>query len=72
MESTGGSQWIIPDNRLINRPNPDLWEVYSERQVYLTAPTDRSPSAGSALTFTSLIPDLHHYNGRGGRAFPLR
>jgi len=64
-------QWIIPDNRLINRPNPALWEGHSNHQVYLTAPTDRSPSAGPALTFTSLIPDLHHYNGRGGRAFPL-
>jgi hypothetical protein len=64
-------QWIIPDNRLINRPNPELWESYSENQVYLTAPSDRSPSAGPALTFTGLIPDLHHYNGRGGRVFPL-
>ncbi len=64
-------QWIIPDNRLINRPNPELWESYSERQVYLTAPSDRSPSAGPSLTFTALIPDLHHYNGRGGRVFPL-
>lgn len=64
-------QWIIPDNRLINRPNPELWESHSGRQVYLTAPSDRSPSAGPALTFTGLIPDLHHYNGRGGRAFPL-
>jgi len=64
-------QWIIPDNRLINRPNPELWELYSDNQVYLTAPSDRSPTAGPALTFTSLIPDLHHYNGRGGRAFPL-
>src|ERR1043166_2975017 len=64
-------QWIIPDNRLINQPNPELWESYSERQVYLTAPSDRSPSAGPALTFTCLIPDLHHYNGRGGRVFPL-
>jgi len=64
-------QWIIPDNRLINRPNPELWEVFSERQVYLTAPSDRSPTSGPALTFTDLIPDLHHYNGRGGRAFPL-
>jgi hypothetical protein len=26
---------------------------------------------GPALTFTSLIPDLHHYSGRGGRVFPL-
>jgi len=64
-------QWIIPDNRLINRPNPKLWEVYSEHQVYLTAPSDRSPTVGPALTFTALIPDLHHYNGRGGRVFPL-
>ena len=64
-------QCIIPDNRLINRPNPQLWEWQSGCQVYLTAPTDRSPSSGPALTVTGLIPDLHHYNGRGGRAFPL-
>jgi hypothetical protein len=37
----------------------------------LTAPSDRSPSASPALSFTALVPDLHHYNGRGGRAFPL-
>ena len=30
-----------------------------------------SPSNGSALTFTGLVPDLDHYNGRGGRVFPL-
>jgi hypothetical protein len=64
-------QWIIPDNRLINQPNPELWEVRSEQQVYLTAPSDRSPTSGPALTFTGLIADLHHYNGRGGRVFPL-
>ncbi|MEX2176310.1 MAG: type ISP restriction/modification enzyme [Pirellulaceae bacterium] len=64
-------QWIIPDNRVINRANPELWEVASDAQVYLTAPSDRSPSSGPALTFTALIPDLHHYAGRGGRAIPL-
>jgi hypothetical protein len=64
-------QWIIPDARLINRPNPTLWNGYSLRQVFLTAPEDRSPSIGPALTFADLIPDLHHYNGRGGRVYPL-
>jgi hypothetical protein len=64
-------QWIIPDNRLVNRPNPELWHVRSDEQLYLTAPSDRSPSSGPALTFSSPIPDLHHYNGRGGRVFPL-
>jgi hypothetical protein len=37
----------------------------------MTAPGDRSPSGGPALTMTTLIPDVHHYNGRGGRVFPL-
>jgi hypothetical protein len=43
-------QWIIPDSRLINRPNPTLWNAYSSRQVHLTAPEDRTPTAGPALT----------------------
>lgn len=65
-------QWIIPDNRLINRPNPELWNVRSDRQVYLTAFTEESPTNGPALTFTGLVPDLHHYKGSfGGRVFPL-
>ena len=64
-------QWIIPDNRLINRPNPELWTVRSDQQIYLTALSRTSPSAGPALTITGLVPDLDHYNGRGGRTLPL-
>lgn len=64
-------QFIIPDKRLINRPNPELWVSRSKSQLYLTAPSDRTPTAGPALSFTGLVPDLHHYNGRGGRVFPL-
>lgn len=64
-------QWIIPDGRIINRPNPTLWETFSDKQVYATVPHDRTPTNGPALSFTSFIPDLHHYHGRGGRVFPL-
>lgn len=65
-------QWIIPDARLINRPNPTLWKNHSDYQVYLTALIQHSPSSGPALSFTGFIPDLHHYKGSfGGRAFPL-
>lgn len=64
-------QWIIPDARVINQPNPSLWDSYSKRQIFLTAPEDRTPTSGPTLTFSELIPDLHHYNGRGGRVFPL-
>lgn len=65
-------EWIIPDNRLINRPNPNLWRGYSDRQAYLTAWHRYSPSAGPALSFAGLIPDMDHYKGNfGGRVFPL-
>ena len=65
-------QWIMPDNRLINRANPKLWKTASNDQVYLTALMAHSPSFGPALTVAGLIPDLHHYKGSfGGRAFPL-
>ena len=65
-------EWIIPDNRLLNRPNPELWRIRSDHQIYLTAFAEESPSSGPALTFTGYIPDLHHYKGSfGGRAFPL-
>jgi Type ISP C-terminal specificity domain len=63
--------WIIPDNRVINRPNPTLWDAHSDKQIYLTAPEDRTPENGPALSICGLIPDLHHYHGRGGRAYPL-
>lgn len=64
-------QWIIADKRVINQPNPNLWEAHSGNQIYLTAPHDRTPTGGPAATATDLVPDLHHYHGRGGRVFPL-
>ncbi len=65
-------QWIIPDARLINQPNPTLWKTYSSRQVHFTALERVSPSSGPAITLTSLIPDLDHYKGSfGGRVYPL-
>ena len=65
-------QWIVPDGRVINRPNPTLWATHSsQQQVYMTALHRTAPSAGPAVTFSAAIPDLDHYNGRGGRVFPL-
>lgn len=64
-------QWVIPDGRLINQANPTLWENWGRSQIYITSPEDRTPTNGPALSISSLIPDLHHYHGRGGRVFPL-
>ena len=64
-------QWLPPDHRLIHRGRPELWAMYSDRQVHLTALDAASPSNGPAVTLTSLMPDGDHYHGRGGRVFPL-
>ena len=65
-------QWIIPDGRVVNRPNPALWENHSQQQVYMTALQAHSPTTGPAVTYSAAIPDLHHYKGSfGGRVFPL-
>lgn len=65
-------QWVIPDARLLNQPNPNLWEAKSDKQVYITALIAHSPSSGPALSIAGRVPDLHHYKGSfGGRVFPL-
>lgn len=64
-------QWIIADNRLVNRENASLWNTNSSRQVFLTALSQTSPKAGPGITLTSNIPDHDHFNGRGGRVFAL-
>jgi hypothetical protein len=65
-------QWIIPDSRLINQPNPKVWENYGPKQVYLSGLMAHSPTSGPAVTATALVPDLHQYKGSfGGRVFAL-
>lgn len=65
-------QWIVPDKRVINRPNPSLWQVRrAPGQVYLTALSRTAPSSGPGLTASAVVSDLDHYHGRGGRAWPM-
>jgi hypothetical protein len=65
-------QWIIPDNRLINRPNPNLWEAYSQKQFFITALDRTSPESGPAISLVSNVPDHDHFKGSaGGRVYPV-
>jgi hypothetical protein len=64
-------QYVLPDSRLLDRPRPDLWRTRGARQVFVTEQHAHPISAGPGLTFSALIPDMHHYNGRGGRVYPL-
>jgi Type ISP C-terminal specificity domain/N-6 DNA Methylase len=65
-------QWIIPDNRLINRANPKLWLCRHSGQVFITALAGSAPRSGPSITVSANIPDMDHYKGSfGGRVFPL-
>ncbi|KWW99053.1 N-6 DNA methylase [Carbonactinospora thermoautotrophica] len=64
-------QWLLPDNRLIDRIRPELWRVRGDRQVFVTEQHAEPLDAGPGLTFSAFVPDMHHYNGRGGRVLPL-
>ena len=65
-------QRIIPDNRVINRPNPRLWEIFGTKQVHLTALSQTSPIGGPAVTMSAAMLDMDHYKGSaGGRVFAL-
>ncbi len=65
-------QWIPPDHRLLSMARSELWEGFSEKQVYLTALEAHSPTLGPAISFCSFIPDNDHYMGSfAGRVYPL-
>ena len=59
-------QWIIADQRLIDRAGPDLWQTHSPRQVFLTTLTSTKLGGGPALTATPYVPDLDHFRGSYG------
>lgn len=64
-------QWIIPDPRLHDRPSPDLWNVQSHHQVFVSEQHAHAVTAGPALIFAAHVPDMDHFHGRGGRVLPL-
>lgn len=64
-------QWLIADNRVLDRPRPDLWAAVQPDQLFLNQQSSHEIDSGPAVVATHLIPDTHHFNGRGGRIMPL-
>ncbi|MFG2257371.1 type ISP restriction/modification enzyme [Streptomyces mirabilis] len=64
-------QWLISDSRVIDRPRPDLWASLQPGQLFLNQQSSHEISSGPALVATALLPDTHHFNGRGGRVHPV-
>ncbi|MGW7257753.1 type ISP restriction/modification enzyme [Streptomyces sp. NPDC054834] len=64
-------QWLIADNRALDFPRPDLWDSLQPGQLFLNQQSSHEINSGPALVATALLPDTHHFNGRGGRVHPI-
>ncbi|WP_322768936.1 type ISP restriction/modification enzyme [Frankia sp. Cr1] len=64
-------QWLIDDNRVLDFPRPDLWSASRDGQIFLNQQSSHEIESGPAVVVTALIPDTHHFNGRGGRIMPI-
>jgi hypothetical protein len=64
-------QWLTADNRVLDRPRPDLWAALQDGQIFLNHQSSHPIDSGPAVVATHLLPDTHHFNGRGGRVLPL-
>lgn len=60
-------QWAFYDPRLAKTESPSLWASLSDKQLFLvTCPTAKL-GLGPAATVSVYVPDLHYFNGRGGK-----
>ncbi|ORW08545.1 MULTISPECIES: type ISP restriction/modification enzyme [Mycolicibacter] len=64
-------QWIVADSRLLDQARPPLWAARVPGQVFTVEQHAEPISDGPGTVFSALIPDAHHFNGRGGRTLPL-
>jgi hypothetical protein len=63
-------QWALPHARLMDRSRRDLWAARIPGQVFAIEQHSQFIPGGPGIVFTALIPDFHHFNGRGGRTLP--
>ncbi len=65
-------QYLLADNRLIDRPGPSLWSTNSTRQLYLITLLSQPLAIGPAVIGSSEIPDRDYFRGSyGARLMPL-
>ncbi|MBM4033358.1 MAG: DNA methyltransferase [Planctomycetes bacterium] len=59
-------QFILADNRLLDRPGPDLWHAHGDRQICLNTLVNHPLGTGPALSVTGHLPDKHFFRGSFG------
>jgi predicted helicase len=63
-------RWLYNHPSFIDRPRPELQEVWGTNNVCLYA-MPGGTGAGPSVWCHGLLPDYHAFRGRGGYAFPL-
>jgi hypothetical protein len=65
-------QYLIADSRLLHSPS-SLWAGRIPGQLFACEMHSEHPGPGPGLSFSSLLPEKHYFNnkGGGGRALPL-
>jgi hypothetical protein len=64
-------QFVIPDGRLHDQARPDLWAARVPDQIFVVEQHAHSFEGGPGVVLSALIPDMHHFNNRGGRVLPM-
>jgi len=60
-------EWAFEDARMAKTESPSLWKTQSPKQIYLASLLTSEVSVGQSLTSSACVPDLHYFNGRGGK-----
>ena len=64
-------KWLIADSRVIDRPRLELWQAAtSPEQVFLVEQHSQVIATGPGVVVSSLLPDQHCFDNRGGRVLP--
>jgi len=59
-------QWIMADQRFCDRPRPQLWQCYSEKQIFFTSFLTGILGSGPAAVVSSNVTDMDHFRGSFG------
>lgn len=60
-------QWAFADPRMAKTESPSLWKSVAGRQLFLATLTTGQIGSGPSLNVSAHVPDLHFFNGRGGK-----
>ncbi|MGH3764283.1 MAG: type ISP restriction/modification enzyme [Pseudonocardiaceae bacterium] len=64
-------KWLVADPRVMDFPRRDLWRAAEfPDQIFLVEQHSQAIATGPGIVVSSLLPDQHCFDNRGGRVLP--